>query len=285
MLAGVAAMTNLEVARHLDEVANLLAEQDANPFRIRAYQDAAESVRRLDRPVSEILDAEGLEGLRVRAGVGWGLAGTIRELAVTGRLPLLDRLRGESDPVALLTTVPGVGRTLAERLHDELGIATLEELEAAAHDGRLARVPGIGTKRLAAIQGSLAARLGRRRPRPPEAAAPPVAELLDVDREYREKAGRGRLRRIAPRRFNPEGDAWLPILHTQRGDREYTALFSNTALAHRLGKTADWVVLYYDGGRGERQCTIVTESLGPLRGKRVVRGRELASVDHYRRSA
>jgi hypothetical protein len=47
-------------------------------------------------------------------------------------------------------------------------------------------------------------------------------ELLDVDREYREKAAAGQLRSIAPRRFNPSGEAWLPVLHTQRRERHYT---------------------------------------------------------------
>ncbi len=79
---------------------------------------------------------------------------------------------------------------------------------------------------------------------------------------------------IAPRRFNPAKKAWLPILHTQRGERHYTALFSNTAHAHESGKTNDWVVIYYDGSQGERQCTVITSLFGPLKGKRIVRGRE-----------
>jgi hypothetical protein len=74
--------------------------------------------------------------------------------------------------------------------------------------------------------------------------------------------------------MNPEHRAWLPILHTERGARHYTALFSNTATAHRLGRTQDWVVLYYDGRDGEQQCTVVTAGRGPLKGRRVVRGRE-----------
>ena len=56
----------------------------------------------------------------------------------------------------------------------------------------------------------------------------------------------GRLRLIAPRGFNPTGEACLPVLHANRGARRYTALFSNTARAHRAGKTRDWVVLYSD---------------------------------------
>jgi hypothetical protein len=103
---------------------------------------------------------------------------------------------------------------------------------------------------------------------------PSTAELLDVDREYRERAGRGELRTIAPLRFNPGRESWLPILHTTRGDRHYTALFSNTARAHQLDRTEDWVVIYCDGGAGELRFTAVTATAGPLAGRRVVRGRE-----------
>jgi putative hydrolase len=101
-----------------------------------------------------------------------------------------------------------------------------------------------------------------------------VSELLDVDREYREKAAAGQLQRLAPRRFNPSAEAWLPILHTRRGSRRYTALFSNTARAHRAGKTRDWVVLYGDDGGGEHRSTVITAGYGPLTGRRVVAGRE-----------
>ena len=70
--------------------------------------------------------------------------------------------------------------------------------------------------------------------------SPPVQSLLDVDREYRQSSAAGRLPKIAPKRFNPEGLAWLPILHTDRGKWHFTALFSNTARAHELGRTDDW---------------------------------------------
>jgi hypothetical protein len=113
---------------------------------------------------------------------------------------------------------------------------------------------------------------------PVAAAAPPVSELLDVDREYREKVAAGALPLIAPRRFNPTGEAWLPVLHTRRGARRYSALFSNTARAHRTGKTRDWVVLYCDDGRGEQQYTVITATRGPWLGRRVVAGRETESV-------
>jgi putative hydrolase len=100
-----------------------------------------------------------------------------------------------------------------------------------------------------------------------------VSEILDVDREYRQRVAEHSLRRIAPRRFNASGVAWLPILHTHRGPRHYTVLFSNTAQAHKLGKTQDWVVLYADGPDGEHQYTVVTATRGRCAGYRVVRGR------------
>lgn len=272
-------------AARLDEVARLLEEQGANVFRVRAYRRAGAFLRGLDRPIDEIVRTEGMEGLRKLPGVGSTLARFIHQLVVTGRLPMLERLRGESDPVALLRTVPGIGRVMAERLHDELGIETLEELEVAAYDGRLERVLGFGQKRIAGIRDSLATRLGRVRsygPPPPSIHAS-VAESLDVDREYRTKAAEGLLTRIAPRRFNPERKAWLPVLHTTRGRRHYTALFSNTPRAHQLGKTNDWVVVYYDGNNGERQCTVVNASHGPLKGKRIIRGREAECSKYYLR--
>jgi len=220
-------------------------------------------------------------------GIGVSLARSIHTLVVTGRLPMLDRLRGHIDSVSLLASIPGIGPTLAARLHDDLHIETLEQLEIAAHDGRLADIEGVGPKKLQGIIDSLTARLGRIR-KPPQAAElhathePAVDELLDADREYREAAQAGRLQRIAPHRFNPQKEAWLPVLHTQRGARHYTAMFSNSALAHRFKKTRDWVILYYDDDHGERQCTVITGHQIPFIGKRIVRGREGDCAAYYR---
>jgi putative hydrolase len=115
---------------------------------------------------------------------------------------------------------------------------------------------------------------------------PGVNLLLDVDREYREKARAGLLPRIAPRRFNPDGRAWLPVLHTRFGPWHFTALFSNTERAHELHRTYDWVVVYYsEPGDEEGQATIVTERRGALAGERVVRGREPECARYYRSAA
>jgi len=266
---------NHVLASRLDEVGRLLEDQEASPFRTQAYRRAAVLLRGLPEPVDALLLREGLAGLDRLPGIGHALARMIAEYIASGRLRLLDELRGAHDPIALLRTVPAVGPRLARRLHDELGIDSLEELEYAVHDGRLAAFGGIGPKRLTAIRESLASRLARRRPSEPwSVARPPLEDLLEVDRQYRSGAAAGTLRKITPKRFNPHRQAWLPVLHVRKGEWDYTALYSNTARAHDLGKTHDWVVIYYENDRAAGQCTVVTAAFGPLKGRRVVRGRE-----------
>jgi hypothetical protein len=72
------------------------------------------------------------------------------------------------------------------------------------------------------------------------------------------------------------------VLHTERSGWHFTALYSNTGRAHQLRRTRDWVVIYfYDGDHRERQRTVVTETHGPLEGRRVVRGSEADCALHY----
>jgi len=281
---------NARCADRLREAADLLEAQGANPFRISAYRKAADTVLDLKEDVAELIEREGVAGLEALPGVGRGIASALLEMVRTGRWIQLERLRGSADPAQLFTAVPGLGLRLAERIHDTLHIDTLEALELAAHDGRLETVSGVGPRRAAAIRSSLQSMLARGRPRrtadafgqSKAAQGPTVDVLLDVDREYREKAEAGSLPAIAPKRFNPSGEAWLPVLHAMRGDWHFTALFSNTAQAHQLNRTRDWVVLYfYDDQHTEGQHTVVTETHGPLAGRRVVRGREAECRVHY----
>jgi hypothetical protein len=199
---------NQHIATQLREAAGLLHAQGANPFRVAAYQRAADTAAHHDTPLRGIFDTRGCAGLQELPGIGSGIASAIAEMLITGRWNQLAMLRGEAHEL------------------------------------------------------------------PPQAGELPDLEiLLDVDREYRAKAAQGRLPTIAPKRFNPEGRRWLPVLHTRRGAWHFTALFSNTARAHELGHTHDWVVIYfYDGDHRERQCTVVTETHGPRAGTRVVRG-------------
>jgi hypothetical protein len=279
----MAAERNLMIADRLAQAAALLDEQRANPFRVRAYRTAAETVAGLEQDVGGLLGREGPQALEALPGLGPSLAAAIAEMVRTGRWAMLERLKGDAAPERLFATVPGLGPELARRIHDTLHLDTLEGLEQAAHDGRLAAVPGIGPRRSAALRATLGEMLRRTRPprgRPVE--EPGVAALLDVDAEYRRRAEADDLPRIAPRRFNPKGEAWLPILHTQRGRWHVTAVYSNTARAHELGRTRDWVVLYFQADDGpEGQRTVVTETRGRLLGRRVVRGREAECRAHY----
>jgi Holliday junction resolvasome RuvABC DNA-binding subunit len=281
-------ISNDEIADTLEHVADLLELEDESSFRVRSYRTAAQTIRNLDTPVSSLMKQDGEHLLKGLPGIGDKLAGSIQEIATTGRLGLAERLERETWPGQLFTRVPGLGPDLARRIHDQLGINTLEELEIAAHDGRLEQVEGIGPHRAEGVRVALSGLLSqsaRRRLReaaqPQDQERPSVTLLLEIDEEYRGKAERDQLRKIAPKRFNPQGEAWLPVLNVKRQGWSFTALCSNTATAHRLGKTRDWVVIYYETGGRQRQGTVVTAERGKLAGQRVVRGRERECREYY----
>jgi hypothetical protein len=274
---------NRFVADKLDDVANLLDQQNASVFRVRAYRDAASYLRGLLHPVRLDYQHGGKRGLDELPTIGPSIAATVAEILDTGASGLLDRLRGAADPEQVFQTVPMIGPALARQIHDGLGIDTLEALEAAAYDGRLSSIKGIGPRRVESLRHSLTDMLARRRPRqaPMDRQQPSIADILAIDQAYRSNVDR--LPTINPRRFNPTGDARLPILHTERDAWHFTALFSNTPTAHRFGKTRDWVVIYFERtDQPEGQVTVVTEHGGPLDGKRVIRGQEKACATHYK---
>ena len=277
---------NHDVATKLREIAQLLRAQLANPFRINAYLHAADTLDNLGRNVAELMQAKGIKGLVALPGIGEGIARSIYEYVATGRMSRLENLKGTADPVELFRSIPGVGSVLAERIHDQLHVDSLEALENAVREGQLHKVEGLGSKRLEAIAAWLQKHLdGQRQQFRPVARAsdvPPVELILRVDSEYRQKAATDKLPRITPKRFNPENKAWLPILHTAHNHWHFTALYSNTARAHQLGRTTDWVVIYfYDDHHREGQHTVVTETHGSLQGKRVARGRETECLQYY----
>lgn len=289
---------NQDIAGVLEHIGDLLEAQDASPYRVRAYRNGARNLRAMDRPVRELERQSGRAGLESLPGIGESLAGVIQEFLHTGRSSLADRLEGEVSPEDRIALVPGIGEKLAREIHMDLGIETLEELELAAHDGRLEGLRGFGRRRIAGVRDALAgmlSRSARRRARDRRwreldgvdtgSEKPPVETILAVDRDYRERAEQGALPKIAPRRFNPGREAWLPILHTESDGWHFTALFSNTARAHQRKATRDWVVIFFERSGDEDQCTVVTEPSGPLRGQRVIRGREHECAEYYRRSA
>jgi len=206
---------------------------------------------------------------------------------------LLERMESEARG-DLFTAVPGIGPELAHRIHETLGIETLEELADVAHDGRLARVAGFGPHRVRAVCTYLDAALGRaaRRRAPAQresqlrfgfaepAARPPVGLLLELDETYRRLAADGRLPCIAPR-LDVEGPASLPVWHTERDGWSFTVRRSTTVRARALGRGHDWVVIHCEKDGREAQCTVVTERQGDLTGQRVIRGRERECASYY----
>lgn len=272
-------MDNETIAQRLLEYANYLEAREASLYRSRAYRRAAETILRLNRPAAEILAESGRDGLEQLPGIGAHLSYTIEGLVRDGEFRTLNAEGGQIDVERLFRSLPGVGPRLARQLHEQLGIETFEELELAAHAGRLREIP-IGAKRLRGITDTLASRLRDQR-FPMMEREPTVAELLAVDRDYRTQAGQHHLPVLTPRRFNPEHQAWLPLFEARSGDWEFWGLFSNSALAHRLGKTRDWVVIYFHDGEVSGQRTVVTETRAELAGQRVIRGRERECRELY----
>ena len=281
--------SNKEIAEKLERLADLLEQHNENQSRIKIYRKAAATIRNTEESITTMLDTKGIEALEQLLHIGSKLAAAVREIIETGRLSLLEKFENKSSPEEILSKVPGVGDKMASRIHSKLDIESLEELERAAYDGRLENIPGMGEKRVEGIRNALAemtsrsdSRHARRRQKDSnQAERPPVGLLLKIDKEYRTKAEEGKLRTIAPRRFNPEGKKWLPIMKTSQKGWSFSALFSNTPRAHELDKTRDWVVIYYSQNGEEQQNTVITAESGPLKGKRIIPGREDECRQYY----
>jgi DNA polymerase (family X) len=283
--------TNLQIAELLEQIADGLEADDANPFRVRAYREGATIIRHTKLDVAELIHENQMDELKALPAIGDGIAAVIQEYVNTGASNLLKNLEAQASPEVALAEVPGIGKGLAERIVEKIHVKTLPELELAAHDGRLETVEGFGPRRVEGVRASLAGMLSRsaRSQRRQTSAQTPdtdderpsVKLLLAVDEDYRQRAKKNDLQKIAPRRFNPNNEAWLPVLHTEREGWSFTAMFSNTAQAHELEKTNDWVVIYYERDNKEQQHTVVTETHGVLEGKRVVRGRNAENRQHY----
>jgi DNA polymerase (family 10) len=137
------AADNATIADRLDEIADLLDLQDANPFRVRAYRNAARTVRRYGTSMVELVEqGKDLDDL---PAVGADLAGKIEQCARTGHIDLLDELRTQIPAfVVHLLAIPQIGPRRAMVLWRKLGIRSEEQLHRAARDGRLAGVKGLG---------------------------------------------------------------------------------------------------------------------------------------------
>ena len=175
--------TNIELAEALEQMAEVLVRQgESNPYRVQAYLQAAGMIRELEEPVARLYGEGGRDALTSLPGVGVSLAHHIAQYVESGRIGLRDRLLRADDPAALLATVPGVGRQLARRLVDELGVESLAELERAAHDGRLLDLDGVGPRRTEAIRLQLNSILNRTARRRARRVRRQVAQLASAQR-------------------------------------------------------------------------------------------------------
>ena len=167
---------NADVAAVFEEIADLLEIEGANPFRIRAYRNAARTLRDLPREVDAMLD-EG-EDLTELPGVGEDLAGKIKEIVETGTAAALEAHR-KKVPKTLteLLKIPGIGPKRVKALSRDLGIRTLDQLQKAAQEGRVRSIQGFGEKTERYILDHLNKRAGEEK-RFQLAVAAPYAEAL-----------------------------------------------------------------------------------------------------------
>ena len=135
------AMENIDIARMLEEIADLLEIQGENAFRIRAYRTAARTIGALAVPAATLVAEGRLDEL---PGIGSDLAGKISTILDTGTLPLLRQLAAKTpESLVQMLRIPGLGPKRAKQIYDTIGVKTLEALEEAARSGRLRELPGI----------------------------------------------------------------------------------------------------------------------------------------------
>lgn len=139
-------MHNIEIAKMFDEVGDLLEIQNANPFRVRAYRNAARFIGDLPEQVSEIIrDSD--RSLEDLPGIGKDLAEKIKTICATGKLPQLEELRSQvPHGVVEMLRIPGLGPRKAAALFKELHVASLDMLKAACEEGKVAELKGFGEK-------------------------------------------------------------------------------------------------------------------------------------------
>ncbi len=271
---------NDQIATNLLNAADILAIENGSPFRVTAYRRAADAIRQLDRDIATI-EAEG--ALDAIPSLSPSIARSVAELVRTGRWRFLERLRARMCPMELFKTIPGIGPTLARRLHETAHIDTLQALETAAHEGRLNAILGLSPRRGASICNAIAEMLKNVQVRSSVAPdEPDIGMLLDVDREFREATTPEQLDKIDAKRFVPSGEARFPEFRAGRDRWEFRAFYSNKERARKSRCVLDRVViLFRTAGQNEMQRTVVTGRRVPFAGKRVVRGREMECRCYY----
>jgi len=150
-------MQNAEIARLLGDVADLLEISAGNPFKVRAYRNAARTVADHPDPVAELV-AGGAFDLTELPGIGDGIAKEIRALVETGSLPQRQQLVAMIPPGLLeLLKIPGLGPKRVKLFHEELKVNSVADLKAALDAGKIAKLPGFGAKLLEKLREGVAA--------------------------------------------------------------------------------------------------------------------------------
>jgi len=189
---------NADIARIFEEIADLLEIQEANPFRVRAYRNAARTVGDVRRDLAQAI-AEGKQ-LPKLPGIGADLAAKIEEIAKTGTTGLLEKLHKELPPaITALLRIPGLGPKRVRALHRDLKVQTLEQLADAARAGRVRELPGFAAKTEATILQAVEAHLTKKqRVKLAVAAqyAEPLAEYLRKPKGIGEVVVCGSFRRM-----------------------------------------------------------------------------------------
>ncbi len=149
-------MTKEEIAGVLEQIATLLELKGENPFKIRAYTNAARALETFGATISNFEDEEAVAKI---PGIGKSIALKIKELAETGSLNYFRELSAEFPPGILeLFSLPGLGAKKIKALHDKLGVSSIEQLEKACEQGRIAELPGFGETTQQKICDSIARR-------------------------------------------------------------------------------------------------------------------------------
>ena len=140
-------MINLDMARIFDEIADIFEVKGENPFKIRAYRRAARTIETLTQDLKVIAERGGINELKKIPGVGEGIAKKILEIAETGDCKKHIELKQEVPSGVLeLLAIPRVGPKTIAKVHDELGICSIADLEEAARSHKLKKLPGLGAK-------------------------------------------------------------------------------------------------------------------------------------------
>lgn len=235
---------NADIAAIFGEIADLLEIQGENPFRVRAYRNAARTIGEFPRDLKTLIDSG--EELPKLLGVGADLAGKIAEICGTGACALLVRLHEKLPAtITLLLGLPGLGPKRVRELHDMLHVNTLQDLERALRSGRVRKLPGFGEKTEQHILEALAARSGESRrfklATAMQYAMPLVAHLKRVHGVH-EAIAAGSLRRMR----DTVGDVDILVAAGERASAAVTAAFctyDEVAEVRARGDTRSTVVL------------------------------------------